>query len=347
MSEIRVRETMEQIHISEEMQEQIIRNVRERMEGKNSAGEGRSLAERHSLETRGAVEKRHAMETRHTMKKPRTLESERDRRKAKRSISRDDIPFPIKKAAVAAVLVLAAGLAAIPVQAFVRSFVMSRMEGLPEGEVKDIARLVQEQKVEADSFSREFSDRERKRFRELNQLYGDGMFPEKTICLVEREEDMPEGIFCYVFETGYFNLPEREMTDEELLQIVDFNKLRNYALSQTQAGQEARREYLEKQEGMKEQVEAAGGIGREEAGKIALAQMESRLGAQAEGTKYSHVYFMDISKSEYAHKSDVAYVVVLRSAGGTSSYVCIIDAADGSILEEGENLPYARNILDE
>ena len=61
---------------------------------------------------------------------------------------------------------------------------------------------------------------------------------------VEREEEMPEGGFCYVFETGYFNLPQREMTDEELLQIIDFNMLRNYVLSQTPAGQEARREQL-------------------------------------------------------------------------------------------------------
>lgn len=294
MSEIRVKETMEQIHIPEEMQERIIQNMQERME---------------------------------------------ERR-------REGIPWR-KKAITAAALVLAMGIAAIPVQAIVRSFVMARMEEIPKAQVKELARMVQEQKVEADSFSRELSDSEKKRMKELLQSYAVGTFPEKSICLVECEEEMQEGVFCYVFETGYFNLPEREMTDEELLQMIDFNKLRNYALSQTPAGQEAREEYLAKQEGFKDQVTAEGGIGREEAVQIAAKQMESQLGAEAEGTIYTYVYYHDISKEDYAHQSDVAYVVVLRSAEGGVPYVCEIDSADGSILRAGENLPHSRWILDE
>ena len=301
MSGIRLKETMEQIHIPEEMQEQIIRNIQERIQEEPS----------------------------------------------RESSSRKDSVFWTKKAVTAAAIVLAACIVGIPVQAIVRSFVMARMEEIPKVEVKDIARMVQEQRVEADSFSRELSDSEKSRMKELLQFYRNGMFPEETIRLVEYEEEMPEGIFCYVFETGYFNLPEREMTDEELLQIIDFNHLRNYALSQTPAGREARGEYLEKQEKLKEQVEAEGGIGAEEAARIAAAQMESELGTKARGTKYSHVYLVDLSKEDCAHKSDTAYMVVLRSAGGASPYVCKIDSADGSILEAGEGLPYAMNILDE
>lgn len=309
MSGIRVKEAMEQLHISEEMQEQIIRNLQGR------AQEGCGMEER---------------------------EPGRNRmRKAKQS------SFPKGKVAAAAALVLAAGFVGIPVQGFARSFVAARMERIPEAELKDIVRIVYERETEADSFSREFSDSENARYKVLLQAYGDGMFPERTIRLVERVEEMPEGILYYVIQTGYFNLPEREMTDEELLQIIDFNKGRNYALAQSPAGQEGRREYLEKQESMQEQVAAAGGIGREEAVEIAAAQMESRLGAQAAGTKYCYVYLTDMAYEVYAHKADVAYVVVLRSAGGSPPYVCIIDSADGSILEAGENLPYARSILDE
>ncbi len=249
--------------------------------------------------------------------------------------------------AAAAALVLAAGFVGIPVQGFVRSFVAARMEKIPEAELKDIVRIVYERETEADSFSREFSDSENARYKVLLQAYGDGMFPERTIRLVERGEEMPEGVLYYVIQTGYFNLPEREMTDEELLQIIDFNKVRNYALAQSPAGQEGRREYLEKQESMQEQVAAAGGIGREDAVEIAAAQMEDRLGTAADGTKYSYVYLNEISKADPAQKPTVVYMVVLRSAEGGSYYVCQIDAADGSILEAGENLPFARNILDE
>ena len=228
-----------------------------------------------------------------------------------------------------------------------RSFVMARMEALPKEEVKDIADLLQAQRVEADSFSRDFSDSEDSRMTELWRLYRVGRFPEGTIRLVEREEEMPEGVFCYVFETGYFYLPQREMTDEELLQIIDFNMLRNYVLSQTPAGQEARREQLTRQDRLRRRVADEGGISQEEAEAIAAAKMESQPGLAAGGTKYSYVYLEDISKEDYAHKSDVAYIVVLQSAEGGAPYVCRIDSADGSVLEAGENLPYARHVLDQ
>ena len=213
--------------------------------------------------------------------------------------------------------------------------------------MKDIVRMIEERNAEADSFSRELSDSEMERMKELRLSYTDGMFPEKTLHLVEQGEEMPEGTLCYVIQTGYFNLPEREMTDQELLQIIDFNNVRNYALSQTPAGQEAHREYLAEQERLMGLVAAQEGISREEAVEIAAAQMEDRLGTAADGTKYSYVYLNEISKADPAQKPTVVYMVVLRSAEGGSYYVCQIDAADGSILEAGENLPFARNILDE
>ena len=43
-------------------------------------------------------------------------------------------------------------------------------------------------------------------------------------------------------------LPDRTLTDEELLQIIDFNYTRDYAVSQGTAAQEARKEWEEKEE---------------------------------------------------------------------------------------------------
>ncbi len=327
MSGIRVKETMEQIHIPEEMQERIIRNLQERMQGETSIED---IEERPHMEI---GYQRLSAQRRHPVKSGRSRT-----REGSGNSPRRDRSFRTKKAAIAASIVLAAGIAAIPAQAIVRSFVMARMEALPKEEVKDIADLLQAQRVEADSFSRDFSDSEDSRMTELWRLYRVGRFPEGTIRLVEREEEMPEGVFCYVFETGYFYLPQREMTDEELLQIIDFNMLRNYVLSQTPAGQEARREQLTRQDWLKR---------RGEAEAIAAAKMESQPGLAAGGTKYSYVYLEDISKEDYAHKSDVAYIVVLQSAEGGAPYVCRIDSADGSVLEAGENLPYARHVLDQ
>ena len=324
MSGIRVKETMEQIHMPEEMQEQIIQNIQDRMEAKRFIEKERSVGS-------GRIR----------------MQKGKWKRNQKENLPGNEKTFWMKKAAAAAVIVLTAGIVGIPVQGVVRSFVAARMEKIPEAELKDIVRIVYEREAEADSFSREFSDSENARWKTLLQAYGDGIFPERTICLVERGEEMPEGILCYVIQTGYFNLPEREMTDEELLQMIDFNKVRNYALARTPAGQEACREQQARQEELKRRVAEEGGIGREEAETIAAARMKSQLGVQAKGTKYSYVYLEDISKTDYAHKSDVAYIIVLQPAKGGVPYVCRIDAADGSILEAGENLPYARNILDE
>ena len=177
MSGIRVKETMEHIHIPEEMRERIIRNIQDSMETE------------------------HFTETGHSMEKDRFIGHGRNRLwRGKR------------KVAVAAAIVLAAGIVGIPVQAIVRSFVMARMEEIPQAQVKDIVRMIEERNAEADSFSRELSDSEMERMKELRLSYTDGMFPEKTLHLVEQGEEMPEGTLCYVIQTGYFNLPEREMT---------------------------------------------------------------------------------------------------------------------------------------
>ena len=273
MSGIRVKETMEQIHMPEEMREQVIRNIQD------------TIVKGHTMEKGHSIERKHTMEKGHSMKEK---------------------PFAEE------------------------THSMEKAHFMGETHSKE------ERNVEADSFSREYSDSEKERMRELLLSYADGIFPEKTLRLVEQGEELPEGVLYYVIETGYFNLPEREMTDQELLQIIDFNKVRNYALSQTPAGQEARGEYLAEQEQLRELVAAQGGISQEEAMEIAAAQMESQLGAPAAGMKYSYVYLKDLSKEDPSQKTAVVYVVVLRSAGGGSPYVCKIVAADGSILGSGE-----------
>ena len=340
MSGIRIKETMEQIHMPEEMREQIIRNIQDAVEKGHAMKEGPFVKEPHSMEKPHYMGEIYAKEERYSMEQGYSMKKEM--RHGKNRLWRGE-----KRVAVAAAIVLAVGIVSIPVQAIVRSFVMARMEDIPQAKVKDIVRIIEERNAEADSFSRDFSDSEKERMKELRFSYTDGMFPEKTLRLVEQGEEMPEGTLCYVIETGYFNLPEREMTDQELLQIIDFNNIRNYALSQTPAGQEARGEYLAEQEQLRELVAAQDGISQEEAVEIAAEQMESQLGAPAEGMKYSYVYLKDISKEDPAQKSAVVYVVVLRSAGGGSPYVCKIDATDGSILAAGVNLPYSRFILDE
>lgn len=186
-----VKKVMDQVHISSEMQEEIIMNIQKRMENEN------------------------------------------------KNTARWNWR---KLVTAAAAFVLAAGVVSFPVRAFVTSVVKERMESIPKDEVLEINDMVQSKPTEADTFSREYSADEEERSRELWQAYKGGKFPENVIAQVDNAEDAPEGTLCYIRSTGVFNLPAQEMTDEEILEIIDFQHKMSYAVSQGTAAQEARAE---------------------------------------------------------------------------------------------------------
>ena len=295
MNGLNVKETMEQIHISEEMQEEIIINVKNRMEnGKNKTRNWKKIA------------------------------------------------------IYATVVALAAGIVSIPVQAVVKNIVLARMESIPREEVQAINDMVQEERnAEADGFSREYSDEERERSQVLWQEYENGRFPDGAIVQVADAEDVTEGMFCYIRSTGVFHLPDQEMTDEEILEIIDFQHKMSYAVSQGPAAQEARAEMQAEENEWRERIQAAGGISEEEAIEIATRQMETEIGARAEGKEILRyedgsvaVIKIDISEqTNYEHKGDVAYIVHFYNPEDRSLYECTIDAVDGRILYIDTNEP--------
>lgn len=290
-----VKKVMDQVHISSEMQEEIIMNIQKRMENEN------------------------------------------------KNTARWNWR---KLVTAAAAFVLAAGVVSFPVRAFVTSVVKERMESIPKDEVLEINDMVQSKPTEADTFSREYSADEEERSRELWQAYKGGKFPENVIAQVDNAEDAPEGTLCYIRSTGVFNLPAQEMTDEEILEIIDFQHKMSYAVSQGTAAQEARSESQAEEKQWREKIQAAGGISEEEAIEIAMKQMKDELGERAEGKeilKYEDgsvaVIKIDISEqTDYEHKGDVAYLVIFSnpSENDHSTYYCMIDAVDGSILKTYE-----------
>ena len=289
MEGFEIKEVMDQMHISEEMQEEVIRNIQKRMENGNKY-------------TRTRIWKR--------------------------------------LATAAAAFMLVAGVISFPVRAFVTSVVKERMESFSKEEVQEIHDMVQSKPTETDVFSREYSDREKERNKVLWQAYKDGKFPENVIAQVDNAEDVPEGTVCYIRSTGVFNLPDQEMTDEEILEIIDFQHKMSYAIEQGPAAQEARAEMQEEKKRIREKIQAAGGISEEEAIEIARKQMEAELGERAEGKeilKYQDgsaaVIILDISEeTDYEHTGDQAYYVIFDNPNDHSIYYCTIDAVDGSVL---------------
>ena len=253
-----------------------------------------------------------------------------------------------KIAVSVAVAALTLGIVSFPVRAVVNNIVRARMESMPREEVEAIGDMVQEQRnTEADGFSREYSDKEKERSKELWQEYKNGTFPDNTIVQVDDAEAVTEGMLCYIRSTGVFNLPDQEMTDEEILEIIDFQHKMSYAVSQSPAAQEARAEMQAKEKEWREKIQAAGGISEEEAIEIATKQMQTDLGARVEGKeilKYEDgsvaVIKLDISeRTNYEHKSDVAYMVHFYNPEDRSFYECTIDAVDGNILYIDTNEP--------
>lgn len=252
-----------------------------------------------------------------------------------------------KMAAAAAVLMLSIGVIGFPVRAFVTSLAKERLESVPKEELRDLNDTVQEQETLADGLSREYSDSEKERFKVLWQAYENGTFPEKAIAQVERTEDTEEGMLCYVRSTGVFNLPEQEMTDEELLEIIDFQKKMDYAVAQGPQAQAARAEAQEKTARLERIVQDAGGISRDEAVEIAKEQLKTDLGDKAEGLELMTDRYgsgacildaLDFSEADLERDSraGVMYDVGFGNPDNHSTYGYLIDAVDGSILRTWE-----------
>ncbi|MCM1046509.1 MAG: PepSY domain-containing protein [Candidatus Gastranaerophilales bacterium] len=244
-------------------------------------------------------------------------------------------------ATAAAALILMVGVAGFPVRAFVTSVINERMENIPKEEVQEINDMVQSISTDEDVFSREYSDGEKERDKELWQAYKDGQFPENVIAQVDHAEDATEEMLCYIRSTGVFHLPTHEMTDEELLEIIDFQHKMSYAVSQSSAAQEVKTQMQAEQDQLREEIRNVGGISQEEAIEIATKQMESELGEAAQGKeimKYRDgsvaITVREISEQEDPeHAGDVAYWIVFGNPNDSSTYYCLIDAVDGSVLK--------------
>ena len=134
-----------------------------------------------------------------------------------------------KNLAAAALVLAAVSAAAFPVSAFVDSLVKERMEMMPQAEKDAYVENIKNQMTEADGFTRAYSAQEEERYEEMARRYQAGTFPDKEVVQVENEKEAEAYEFCYVKPTSVFCLPERELTDEELLEIIDFMAKREYA----------------------------------------------------------------------------------------------------------------------
>ncbi|MCI8267790.1 MAG: hypothetical protein HFH78_15395 [Lachnospiraceae bacterium] len=284
MNRLKLKETMDQIHMKEEMQKEIIMKVK--------------------------------------------------RQTDRRAFGKKRLHQAV---AAAAAFVLIAG-AVIPSQAGLRNFVKDRLENMPKQELEAVNQMVQSQNnAEADSFSREYSKEEIKRMQQLQEAYQNGRFPQQTITFTDSVGQIPDDLLRYDPDTNFLYLPDRVLTDEELLQIIDFNYTRDYAVSQGTAAQEARKEWEEKEESLKAKVQKEGWITEKEALQAAEVYLQTEFGLSAEGME-TYV-FLDEPKTglfiyhvSYQTEDDIstyAYGIDLNAEDGS-----LVDTSDASIRKD-------------
>ena len=140
--------------------------------------------------------------------------------------------FRLPKIAVACfVCVLVSG---ITVSAMgVISQYRQRMEGMNEELLE--AYYSYADAGEATSFSRSYTSEEETRYEQLKEEYeNNGLFPtEQITCLQNEEEYSGEGIALNTANRTLY-LPEKELTDEELLEIIDFDHKITYSIYEQQ-----------------------------------------------------------------------------------------------------------------
>ena len=215
-------------------------------------------------------------------------------------------------------------------------------------DVDTVQTQTDEQGVGTGGIMRAYSDKEKERMAGLQQSYqNETAKPEQMIQEVDSAEDVTEGTLCYIVSTGEYYLPDRELADEELLEIIDCNfRISLNTNRKTQAEYEA--EDRAKRAELEAKVKAAGGISEEKAVEIAQKAMETDLGEKAKELKLyinktygwsSDLCVADWSEIKEKDKGALAYSVGFNNVkegmeiDNSLNYWCTVNAVDGSILE--------------
>ena len=200
----------------------------------------------------------------------------------------------------------------------------------------------QEQGGGTSSIMRAYSDREKERMEELKQSYlNETAKPEKMIQEVDSPEAVTEGTLCYIRSTGEYYLPDKELTDEELLEIIDCNF--RIAVNSQGWTQEKIDEANQRDRAIREEkIKAAGGISEDEAIEIARKAMETDIGETAKELEV--VISSDYTKNGrklYSFEDDGVVYYSVHFANKEEvidpedfcNYNCKVNAVDGSIYE--------------
>lgn len=154
-------------------------------------------------------------------------------------------PFSLFRACAALCSLAAVILISMPVCAKLSSYVKERMLQMSSEELESYMEASDQNNmtatnVEALTYSRELSEEELIRYNDLFEKYeNEGLFPKHNLPVIDKVQDFPETDAPFYETSSYkYYLPERTLSDEELLQMIDFVHKLDYSTSQTKEAQE-------------------------------------------------------------------------------------------------------------
>lgn len=242
-----------------------------------------------------------------------------------------------RAAAAAAVLIVVSGVVAFPVRAFVNSLVQERLEAMPKEEVEAVYDTASRSQEEADGFSRAYTDSEKMRYQELAEKYLSGTFPEDEILQADSEEEVKEDELCFIVPRSVFHLPDRELTDEEILEIIDFSVKRDYAVRQNSEKEFAQERAQEKELEEKQIADNVenGGITQQQAVEIAAEKLFTFFENNGEGLELNSYY----TESGNGMTGEACYVVTWSHPVTHKCYYIELSAQDGRVMWAAQTDP--------
>ena len=157
-----------------------------------------------------------------------------------------------------------------------------RMEEMNQEKLEEYFAQIYQSKLPADYYNRPFTEEEKQRKTLLEQEYEEqGHFPKGEIKLIDEAKEYRGKGVAYLVSAGTFFLPEKALTDEELLQLIDFVHKRDYSLmkinEKLEAGENLNADLYKAWEEQKAGGEEAEGAIGENSEKELMVNYEGKL----------------------------------------------------------------------
>ena len=150
-----------------------------------------------------------------------------------------------------------------------------RMEAMSCDERIAYVHELQSTDIQADSYNRKLTEKEKKRLDILKKEYSlYGKFPASELLRLANNKWVVSDKLCFVSTTSTFYFPDRQMNDEELLQLIDFYYKRDYSIYSYASAQKT------------EVFQEASKISEEEAVEIGIDRIKDIFGEDVSGYRY-------------------------------------------------------------